>query len=471
MISIKKEIPLTFYFVSLIFHLYGQNNNDCQFNVNKAISYLQGSAPQEKKALKYLLPCLEVNNPFAQITMARILLSKNSSVEHCKAFELLKHASSSGNQIAMNDLADLYKFGIGCKLDFNKARKWYLKSFEHGNNEAAYGLGYLYLKGFGNIKQDYEKAIYWLKKSNHSMAQYWLGVCYYFGYGVPQNISLANKLLNTDFNENQKTQSNNQASIQQEKVLKKIKNHIEEQKFTPKIIRKDELLGEWKGTLLLMDWSDSHIEHKVPITINFDNHNDGIQIRTTWTLDKQVHEKDFTKIDNTFFYSDFSIEVPHTSFRKEIPKRIKHLIVEAEFSIKKLKKNTYLTAEVESYIKQWKENAPPIRLLLTKNEATEKELSDQAILTLTKKKQKFIKLYPNPFDENLVISYNLLETQNTTVFIEGITNSDKQIVKPKGIQKRGSYTYLIEGNTMTDGIYTISVITNNKKHTRILIKK
>ncbi len=80
-------------------------------------------------------------------------------------------------------------------------------------------------------------------------------------------------------------------------------------------------------------------------------------------------------------------------------------------------------------------------------------------------------LYPNPFDENLVISYNLLETQNITVFIEGITNSDKQIVKPKGIQKRGSYTYLIEGNTMTDGIYTVSVITNNKKHTRILIKK
>ena len=474
MFKIKKEISLTFYFISLIFHLYGQNNTDCQFNVNRAISYLQRSTPQEKKALKYLMPCLEVNNALAQITMARMLLNKKSVIGHSKAFELLKDASESGNQIAMNDLADLYKYGIGCKLNFNKARKWYLKSFEYGNNEAAYGLGYLYLKGFGNIKQDYEKAIYWFKKSSYPMAQYWLGLCYYFGYGVPKNISLANKFLSTNFNENQKIQLNDQVDLQQEKVFKKMEVHIGEQTLPARIIKKEELLGEWKGTLLLMDWSDSHFEHKVPITINFNNHNNGSQLQTTWTFNEQVYDKDFTKIDNTFFYNDFSIEIPHTSFKKEIPKKIEHLIVEAEFSIKKIKKTTYLTAEVESYIKQWKENGVPIRLLLIKNKTdgtTEKELSDQSILNLTKKKQKFIKLYPNPFDEDLVISYNLLETQNTTVFIEGITNSDKKIVKPKGVQKEGNYTYLIEGNTMTNGVYAVSVITNNKKHTRILIKK
>lgn len=41
------------------------------------------------------------------------------------------------------------------------------------------------------------------------MANYWLGICYYYGYGVKKNIVKAKELLNIDLNDTSIKNSNN----------------------------------------------------------------------------------------------------------------------------------------------------------------------------------------------------------------------------------------------------------------------
>ncbi|WP_435260671.1 T9SS type A sorting domain-containing protein [Tenacibaculum sp. nBUS_03] len=477
MIKTSQKIILTICLLVMIGKVNSQEQIDCQFNINKAINYLEGNDFYKKdkgKALEYLKPCLAINDPLAQIIMARVLLEKDSEKTDKEAFNLLKKAADSGNHIAMSDLGNLYKYGIGCNLNFNKARKWYLKAYKLGNNKAAYSLGYLYLKGFGNINQDYKKAVKWFKKSKYPMARYWLGICYYHGYGVNKNIAKANAFLNTNFKEITNIDISDKLSEKQKKVVEQITEEEKTQFTYSKTIEDQKLIGNWKGTILLMDWSDSVIEHKVPVEISFSKQEDTGLLQTSWKVNNKTYSKDFTQINNTFFYDDLSIKMPHTSFKEEIPKELKHEIIEVDFSIKHFGNKNYLTAEVVNYVNQWKENGAPIRMLLTKKQIlnnSEKELSDQAILALTEQKQEFIKLYPNPFEKDLLISYSIKEPQNTTVFINDINGFNKQIIKPEGIQNTDTYTYFVEGNTLANGMYIVTVVTKDKKYTRIIVKK
>ncbi|WP_299110217.1 tetratricopeptide repeat protein, partial [uncultured Tenacibaculum sp.] len=149
------------------------------------------------------------------------------------------------------------------------ARKWFKKAAKLGNDKAAYSLGYLYLKGFGNIEQDYNKAVKWFLKSEHPMAKYWLGVCYYNGYGVEKNIAKANTLLETNFTETETTISSSVSTDKDTENTPANELIVQEQQdevFAPEITE-ETLLGKWKGKLLLLDWSKNHIKTKKDIEI------------------------------------------------------------------------------------------------------------------------------------------------------------------------------------------------------------
>ncbi|WP_303315436.1 hypothetical protein Q4Q34_15205 [Flavivirga abyssicola] len=52
----------------------------------------------------------------------------------------------------------------------------------------------MYYKRFG-VSQNYQKAVYWFERSEAPIARYFLGLCYYFGYGVPANEDRALEIL------------------------------------------------------------------------------------------------------------------------------------------------------------------------------------------------------------------------------------------------------------------------------------
>ena len=62
-----------------------------------------------------------------------------------------------------------------------------------GNDSEQYNLGLCYYYGRG-VPQDYEKAVKWFRKAaeyGNAGAQYSLGDCYYYGNGVPQDYGKA----------------------------------------------------------------------------------------------------------------------------------------------------------------------------------------------------------------------------------------------------------------------------------------
>ncbi|CAM1361624.1 conserved exported hypothetical protein [Tenacibaculum sediminilitoris] len=451
---------------------------DCNFNINRAYYHLEGKKlfkKDKQKAIEYLTPCVANENPVAQLMMGRVLLKEATEESYTKAFKLIKAAAKQNNAIAATDLGILYKYGRGCKLNYNKARKWFKKGHELGNTKATYLLGYLYLKGFGNIQQDYTKAVHWFEKSDYPMAKYWLGVCYYHGYGVDKNIAKANELLNTNLYIATATNISEASQTSEVVNVEEIKQVIaKEETATSVKVTKQQLDGVWEGDLLFFDWSATHIENKIPfqITAKYDTESDVLHIATTIADKKQ--NVDFTKLDNSLYFNNFTAQLPHRSFSKNIPDVLAHQLLSSDVSIKQLNSETYLTGSLETYVNAWKESGVPIRFVLKKKkklENSEEELSEEALAALSKQEDSFIKLYPNPFEKDVIVSYSLEQPTNTKVTITNMDGSRKKVIKPLQAQEVGSYQYYVEGANLPKGMYVVTVLLGQERKTRIIIKK
>jgi TPR repeat protein len=71
---------------------------------------------------------------------------------------------------------------------------WLTFSAESGNALAQVRLGNFYREGASIVPKDYKKALYWYyedAKQNDGAGLYYLGVCYYYGYGFAKNTIIA----------------------------------------------------------------------------------------------------------------------------------------------------------------------------------------------------------------------------------------------------------------------------------------
>jgi TPR repeat protein len=131
---------------------------NCNENLQKTLAHFQGTATIAKdslKAIEYLKPCLEAKNANAQLIMGHLYLNSPDEYNIEKGFKLIKKAAKQKHPVALENLGVLYKYGRGCKLNFNKARRSFKKSAKLGNHKAAYSLGYLYLKGLDITQYKY----------------------------------------------------------------------------------------------------------------------------------------------------------------------------------------------------------------------------------------------------------------------------------------------------------------------------
>ncbi len=449
---------------------------DCDFNFREALFYLKGDKNMEKdslKAINYLIPCIEKGNDKAQLLLGRLYMSKENEEDYQKAFDLLKKSAEQGNAIAMADLGVLYKYGKGCRLNFNKARKWFKKSAKLGNDKASYALGYLYFKGFGNIPQNYSKAVKWFEKSKHPMAKYWLGVSYLNGYGVEKNSNKANKLLGANIAENFSHSQNdldvNKASIQLNEQMNQGNESEQEQDINDAL-----LLGKWKGKLIKLDWSKNTIEEKINIDLSI--HLDSLSntISTIITTKNTSIKDEVVKIDNSIYFTKSRVVLPHKSYSNKIPSELTYELLSADLRLKLVDKTEYLIGSVESYINEWNEPGAPLRLILKKTETfenREEELSDEILEALYSQEENFIKLYPNPFQDDLIIFYTLENSVNTKIQIHDLQGNFIANIKKGGIQHKGNFKYFFDTSRLVKGAYVVSVFVNGKRKTRVIIKK
>jgi len=471
-----KKITLFIILCFIIFETHSQEQLDCDFNFKEALSYIQLSKDFKKDSLKVinlLKPCLKVRDAKSQLLMGRLYAVKGDEKSYKKAFKLFKKSAKQGNAPTAGDLGLMYKYGRGCKLNFNKARKWFKKGAKLGNDKAAYSLGYIYLKGFGDINQNYSKAVKWFKKSRHPMAKYWLGTCYYYGYGVNQNIEKANELLGTNLESvianNSNTNTNESTGGVSEQLEINIENDVDSED-----ISENGLFGKWSGSLLKYDWSGKHIEQKHPLNIEFKY--DSINETSVYLINigEQVLTGNLNKIDNAIYFENTQIKLPHVSFNEKIPNELNYEFLSSELNIKSLEGIPFLVGSIDSYIYNFNESGAPLKFVLKKKETfanSEEEISDAVLQALAEQEENFIRLYPNPFQSDLVISYTLETPSFVEIKITNISGATNSIIEKGKQQRAGKHRYFFNGKNLEKGVYVVTVIANNQRKTRIIIKK
>jgi TPR repeat protein len=110
-----------------------------------------------------------------------------------EAYKLNEVAMAAGNLAAYHNMGNLYRKGLGVKLDLAKAFELYLYAAERGHPEDQSNVGYMYFQGQG-VAQDYGKARIWLEKAanqNWGAAYDKLGLIYLKGLDTKVDLKAA----------------------------------------------------------------------------------------------------------------------------------------------------------------------------------------------------------------------------------------------------------------------------------------
>ena len=133
-----------------------------------------------------------------------------------------------------------------------------------------------------------------------------------------------------------------------------------------------------------------------------------------------------------------------------------------------------MIGSIENHIEAWNESGAPLKFVLKKKETfsnSNEELTDDVLKALSEQKDRFIKLYPNPFESDLIISYTLETPSYVQIKVSDIRGNKNSIVEKGNEQKAGKHSYFFDGTHLEKGLYVVSVIANNIRKTRIIVKK
>lgn len=164
-----------------------------QFQLGECYYNGLGVEKNYEKAVKWYLEAANSGNPKAQYAMGRcyekgvgVSRNKEKAKEWYKASAEQGYYNNDENINAQAELASIY-YHEKNHLD---AFKWFCKAAEQSNNHALEMAGRYYLFGTGGVKKDYDKAIKCFEKmmeKKSAAANYYMGICYEYGYGVEKN--------------------------------------------------------------------------------------------------------------------------------------------------------------------------------------------------------------------------------------------------------------------------------------------
>lgn len=484
----------------ILFTITGFAQNDCALISSQAQSYVDGvGVPVDyKQALSLIQPCVDQEEENA-LNLLGIMYCEGLGVDKNEktGFDFIMKSAVKGNVNAQYNLGRFYTTGKGCNVDFDNAIYWFTKSADNGFERAAYALGYMYYKGFG-VPQDYKKAVSWFELSSYHMAKHWLGVCYYFGYGVPQNEEKAienftksktdnsQMFLNyivTNVKQNVETriasatsemETETNTAIDKSAILEAtndVKNADVKEKNDNKINLKH-LSGKWVGKMVELDWSGTHVVRVTPISLDVKSEKDVINY--IWEVNKTKNEDFAIWVDNTMYFNKLYMRFDEPFSPNPASNTLDWQFLSAKLKFKKLNNKNYLTADLESFINEYKEPGPPMHLILKRMRKQEnvEDMTDQELIGLTNQDKQFITLYPNPFVNDVLIEYTLDSPDNVSAEVYSYNgNATKIALQPNALQALGKHKYTLDGSMLQSGMYIVRVTVGKKVHSRILIKQ
>lgn len=174
--------------LSLVLFSILNANNNAEETCKKNIDTIRIRAEEGDASKQYLMGIIYKNG----------LCVKKDSI---KSFKYFSMSNFNGYLLAKFDLAEMYYYGEGTKINYKKSYELYNKILIDSHRDAIIKakLGYMYLSGKGvdkNLsmaKKLYEESA----ESGHLDASYNLGLMYMSGLGTDKNISKAIEYLNT----------------------------------------------------------------------------------------------------------------------------------------------------------------------------------------------------------------------------------------------------------------------------------
>ena len=158
---------------------------------------VRNSKYSESEALKYLEKKAKEGNPYAQFSYGSYYADFEFwPYDSRKAFYWFSKAAEKNHPAALNNLALMYIFGNGVKKDVKKGRELMLKAAELGVEYSQYSVAKVYarLDDIIALNANYKEAFKWIEilvKKGSLSAKYDMGVCYFYGRGVPEDKSKA----------------------------------------------------------------------------------------------------------------------------------------------------------------------------------------------------------------------------------------------------------------------------------------
>jgi len=193
------------------------------------------------------------------------------------AYYLLNQASRANDTKAMCVMADVYLRGICGRTNKKLAFKLYSRAAQLGNAQGFYGAGNMLYKGIGT-KQDYQQAEKLLlqgSEKGNAKCDFLLANYYAYGFGGTPDYAKAKEYLNkavknghgwtvdmTLFSKLDSIVKQNK-TVKAKSALAKSSRKIDKKK----VQNSSDILGSWKGTLNIYDWSKTRVLKEEPIKI------------------------------------------------------------------------------------------------------------------------------------------------------------------------------------------------------------
>jgi hypothetical protein len=152
-----------------------------------------------KKAIFWYKKAIENNNTGAMNNLANMYYAGQAiKKDYKKAFNLYLKAAKLEDKIAQFNLSMMYYNGNYIKQNDKKALYWLKLSAKNGSAIAQVRLANFYREGYNLVDQDYKKAFKWYLKAakqKSSEGEFYVGFCYFYGYGVEKNKQEAAKWM------------------------------------------------------------------------------------------------------------------------------------------------------------------------------------------------------------------------------------------------------------------------------------
>ena len=417
-------------------------------------------------------------------------------------------------------MATCTKKGEGVPQDFNKAFSYFKTSAENGFIGGMYGAGYCSYKGLGTT-QSYDEAVKWFKKGVEKecpACTFMLGNCYRNGYGVDQNEPEAKRLLKKA-SDQKVTEADKELQLENPEVAgnKNNKTKIvadgntgnspeQKEKFKKLLKNQDNLTltGSWVGKRYIYDWSGQHIisEDSIMVTLKQTTN----KITGQWFESGELLVKlDGINVDGQIVFNGAGF-MGSDRFGENYPMQFKVARFEAINA-----DVDYLAGNIESYSPYTKEPGYPCYVVMSrlteKSAKTENpevinagklpveqqsnkalavteansmpvtnpeqplakgEMAKQA-LEYFKDKIPVMNVFPNPFKNEINITYKTIHNSEVTLSIYA-SNGNLVLHKNIGNKTPGNFNEKVQ-LSLAPGQYIVKLMIGSEAYTQIIIKQ